>query len=284
MTGKLHLYRDIVAANISRERLRTAVDREVVARLSRGVYTSGDRRPAKLHALFVRLPEGVVLGYESAARVYGFGGPGPIDDPVHVIVPAGTVRPRILGVACHEAALPVTAPILIDGIPCAPPARCAIDLARRGSRRDGIAVLDASLRSGTCTADDLADELLLHDGLRGVCRVRELVPLADGRAECVQESHLRLLLVDAGLQSPEPQVWVHDGTGRPAYRIDLAYRDRRIGLEYDGRSHLAPDRLAADRSRMNWLSNRGWTMRHFTATDLYQYPTVTVAEVRTLLE
>ncbi|GIJ53010.1 type IV toxin-antitoxin system AbiEi family antitoxin [Virgisporangium aurantiacum] len=284
MTGKLYLYRDIVTANVSRERLRTAVDKDVVTRLSRGVYTSGDQRPSRLRALFVRLPEGIVLGHESAARVYGFGGPGPIDDPVHVIVPAGTVRPRIRGVACHEAVLPVAAPILIDGIPCAPPARCAVDLARHATRFGGIAVLDAALRSGTCTADDLADEVLLHDGLRGVCRVRELVRLADGRAECAQESHLRLLIIDAGLQAPEPQVWVHDSSGRPVYRIDLAYRERRVGLEYDGRSHLTPDRLTADRSRMNWLGNRGWTMRHFTARDLYQHPAITAAEVRAALE
>jgi hypothetical protein len=177
----------------------------------------------------------------------------------------------------------VAAPILIDGIPCAPPARCAVDLARRATRLDGIALLDAALRSRTCTADDLTDEVLLHDGLRGVCGVRELVRLADGRAECAQESHLRLLIIDAGLRAPEPQVWVHDSTGRPVYRIDLAYRERRVGLEYDGRSHLTPDRLAADRSRMNWLSSRGWTMRHFTARDIYQYPAVTVAEVRAAL-
>lgn len=283
MSGSLYLYRDLRRSCVSREQLRHAVDTELATRLSRGVYAFGGDLPTKLRALFARLPRGVVLGYDSAAAAYGFGGPGPIDQPVHVIVPAGTVRPRIRGVACHEAAVPVAAPILVDGVPCAPPARCAIDLARRGNRRDGIALLDSALRSGTCTADDLADEVTLHDGLRGVRQVRELVTIADGRAECAQESHLRLLVVDAGLPVPEPQVWVHDSTGRPIYRLDLAYRERRAGLEYDGRSHLTPRRLEHDRSRMNWLSAQGWRLRYFTARNLYRTPEKLLAEVRALL-
>ena len=90
-------------------------------------------------------------------------------------------------------------------------------------------------------------------------------------------------LDNRGLPPPEPQVWVYDATGRRAYRIDLAYRERKVGMEYDGRSHLTIDRLNADRSRMNWLSARGWAMRYFTARDLYQYPALVVAEARSLL-
>jgi very-short-patch-repair endonuclease len=82
---------------------------------------------------------------------------------------------------------------------------------------------------------------------------------------------------------PEPQVWVLDSTGRRAYRIDLAYRERRVGLEYDGRSHLTLARLNADRSRMNWLGARGWAMRYFTARDVYRTPALVVAEVRAVL-
>jgi hypothetical protein len=129
----------------------------------------------------------------------------------------------------------------------------------------------------------LADELLGHGGLRGVRQARELVALADGRAECPQESHLRLVVVDGGLPRPEPQLWVPDGTGRPAYRLDPGYREQKVGLEYDGRSHLDYARLAADRSRMNWLHARGWLMRYFTAHDLYRTPHLVVAIVRAAL-
>jgi hypothetical protein len=225
---------------------------------------------------------GGFVGHETAAALYGFRPTNP-DTPVHVIIPGGTVRPRIQGVACHEAVLPVGSPVLVSGVPCAPASRCAIDLARGATRPSALAILDAALRVDACGPADLAAEVGLHHGLRGVRRVRELVGLADGRAECAQESHLRLVILDAGLPAPEPQVWVHDRTGRRAYRIDPAYRERKVGLEYDGRSHLTVARLNADRSRMNWLSTRGWEMRYFTARDLYQSPALIVAEVRAVL-
>jgi len=118
----------------------------------------------------------------------------------------------------------------------------------------------------------------------GVCwRARELVGLADGRAENAQESHLRIMIIDGGLPAPEPQLVVYDDTGYPVHRLDLGYRERKVGLEYDGRSHLTMDRLAADRARMNWLASDGWDMRYFTAHDLYRSPGLVVATVRTLL-
>ena len=103
-----------------------------------------------------------------------------------------------------------------------------------------------------------------------MCQARQLIPLADARAECPQESQLRLVIIDAGLPAPEPQLWIYDGAGRGIYRIDLAYGPKRIGLEYDGASHMERERLRGDRYRMNWLASRGWTMRYFTDEDLYR--------------
>jgi hypothetical protein len=283
MPYKMSLYRELRTAGLSRRRIRNALTRNVVARPCRGVYTQDDDgdRFRDLRALFLRLPPGAVAAYATAAAIYGFGS-ADSSAAVHVVVPRGIARPRIQGVVCHEALLPVGPPIVVAGVPLAPPARCAIDLARTTARPAGLATLDAALRRA-CTPSDLVAEVGRHAGLRGVRRARELVGLADGRAECAQESHLRLVIIDGGLPAPEPQLWVHDSTGRRAYRIDLGYRERKVGLEYDGRSHLTPARLSADRSRMNGLSRRGWTMRHFTARDLYQSPGVILAEVRALL-
>jgi hypothetical protein len=283
MPRNTYLHRDLVE-HASRERLRRAVDSNAVARVTRGVYASaGIRRPSMLQAMFARLPRGAVLGYDTAAAMYGFGRRAGPDDPVHVIVPAMVARPRIHGVACHEAVLPVLDPIMLDGVPCVPAARCAVDMARGATRFGAIALLDAALRTGACTPADLAEEVTRHEGLRGVRQARELIRIADPRPECAQESHLRLIIIDAGLPVPEPQAWVLDGSGRRAYRIDLAYRERKVGLEYDGRSHLTLDRLNADRSRMNWLSARGWVMRYFTARDVYRTPGLVVAEVRAVI-
>jgi hypothetical protein len=275
-------YRELRRRGWSRARLREGVESGHVDRVSRGRYAAGPAGPGdRLRALCQRLPEGAVVGHRSAAALYGFADPP--RDGIHVLLPAGVVRPKIRGVVTHEAVLPVGEPSLLAGVPVAPAARCAVDLARTSRRFDGIAVLDAALRVGACTAATLADEVARHGGLRGVRQARELVAVADGRSECPQESHLRLLLIDAGLPAPQPQVWVLDGEGIGRHRIDLAYRRQRVGLEYDGRSHVEPGRLPADRARLNWLASQGWTMRYFTADDLYGRPEALVATVRAAL-
>ncbi|GAA2609847.1 type IV toxin-antitoxin system AbiEi family antitoxin domain-containing protein [Dactylosporangium fulvum] len=234
----------------------------------------------ELRALFLRLPDDVLLSHWSAAHVYGFAGQ---PDRVHVMVPAGLARPEISGVVTHEAVVPVLDPVLIGGIPVVPPARAAIDLAKLQRRLDAIATLDAALRVGVCDAADLAGEVCRHSGLKGVRQARELVPLADGRAACAQESHLRLMLFDGKLPSPEPQFWILDDEGVGRYRLDLAYPRHRVGLEYDGASHLEPMTFRRDRTRMNWLADRGWVMRYFTADDLYKHPAALLSTVRSLL-
>lgn len=271
-----------LVARESRQAVRTKVDNGHLVRVWRGVYAAGPVEPDdRLRALFLRLPAGTLLSHHTAAARYGFG--VLTDDRVHVCVPPGVPRPHLHGVAVHETVLDVPEPVMLAGVPAVPPHRCAVDLARASRRPDALAVFDAACRVGACTPAGLVSEVDGHARLRGVRQARELAPLADSRVECPQESHLRLVLVDAGLPAPEPQVWVRDASGRPRYRIDLGYRKLRVGIEYDGRSHTDRERLRADRTRMNWLAERGWTVRYFTDADLYGRPWTIVEAVRLLL-
>jgi hypothetical protein len=234
-----------------------------------------------LRALFLRLREGAVLGFETAAAIYG------VDvratGNIHIIVPAGVPRPRIAGITTHEAVVPIVGVRDLHGLPCAPPARCAVDLTRTVQRLDALPILDSALRVGACTTEDLAKEVLGHAGLRGVRQARELIPLAHPGAECRQESQLRLVIIDGGLPAPTPQVWVCDEFGIPRFRLDLGYEEWRVGVEYDGSSHLDRDRMRNDRARLNWLHAQGWTMRLFTDRDLYRSPREIVSVVRATL-
>ncbi|MGC1209649.1 MAG: DUF559 domain-containing protein [Micromonospora sp.] len=177
----------------------------------------------------------------------------------------------------------MAAPVILEGVPCVPLARCAVDLARGARRLNALPLLDAVLRAGMAHPDDLQAEVCRHVGLKGVRQARELVLLADGRAECRQESQLRLVLIDGGLPAPEPQIWVYDSAGFGRYRLDLGYRARKIGIEYDGVSHLDRDRLRHDRDRANWLDAQGWTIRYFTDRDLYRRPHYIIATIRAAL-
>lgn len=272
-----------LAAYPGRRRLERSLRDGERLRLTRGLYGPADATDDdRLRALFLRLPDGSMLGFHTAARRHGFGTLR--SERVHVIVPPGAAKPRIQGVVAHESVLPEPAPVLLGGVPCAPAARCAVDLARTVRRMDALPVLDAALRAAACDEHALRTEVERHCGLRGVRQARELATLADGRSECRQESQLRLVIVDGGLPAPEPQIKVADEYGEVRYRIDLGYPDRRLGLEYDGVSHTYHDRVRQDRTRMNWLAMRGWSLRYFTDRDLYRWPAGIVATVRRALD
>ena len=98
---------------------------------------------------------------------------------------------------------------------------------------------------------------------------REVADLADGLAESPQETRLRLLLRRGGLPAPEAQYRVFDAEGFVA-RVDLAYPDLRLAVEYDGAWHGAPGELARDRRRLNRLTAAGWRVVFVTAEDLHR--------------
>lgn len=91
------------------------------------------------------------------------------------------------------------------------------------------------------------------------------------------ESRLRMLLVLARLPRPEAQVTIRD-RHRFLGRVDLYYREQRLGLEYDGGTHR--DSLAEDNRRQNRLTDAGIRLLRFTAADIFQTPEQVVSLVR----
>jgi hypothetical protein len=218
-------YQEVRATGVSRRCLRTALARGTVVRLHRDLYVPLDAGLIdRLHALRRLLPPYACIATNTAAELHGFGVVR--SDAIHVIVPAGMPFPDIKGVATHQSVVPFE-PVEVFGIPCVPATRCAIDLARTSRRPDALATLDAALRSNATSADELAVEVARHARLRGIRQARELIRLADPFAECRQESHLRLILLDAKLPTPEPQLWVYDDWGRPT----IPARPRVAGAE-----------------------------------------------------
>jgi hypothetical protein len=90
-----------------------------------------------------------------------------------------------------------------------------------------------------------------------------------------------VLLLTSGLAAV-PQYVVRDADGRFIARVDLAFPEHRVAIEYDGAWHGKPGQLAHDRRRLNALVAAGWTVLHVTATDLHE-PQSLVGVVRQLL-
>jgi hypothetical protein len=85
---------------------------------------------------------------------------------------------------------------------------------------------------------------------------------------------------------PGGQRRVVRGTDGPFLaRVDLAYVDTRLALEYDGREHhLEPGRFLHDRHRHHDLREVGWEVLRFTAHDVLRDRGASAARVRRFRE
>lgn len=113
----------------------------------------------------------------------------------------------------------------------------------------------------------------------GVCSLRELLMLVDGRTESPMETRLRLLLHDADAPPPVPQFEVRDDGGHFLARVDLAYPQWRIALEYEGDHHREKAQFRRDIARVNALRQAGWLVLRFTADDVLRHPERVVQHV-----
>ena len=203
----------------------------------------------------------------TAALLWGFDVLG--SDTLHFLGPPALVNRRRPGIHVHPSVLGTDDAVLVEGVWCTPAARTACDVVRTTAPIDGLATLDAALRTGWCTRSDLVAAAEGAAGLREVVRLRGLVPHASGLAESPMESRMRWRFIDGGLPAPEVQVRVI-AEGRSHY-MDTGWSGQCVGAEFDGHSaHMTPAQLRDDRRRHNWLTERGWTLLHFTAGDVYR--------------
>lgn len=65
-------------------------------------------------------------------------------------------------------------------------------------------------------------------------------------------------------------------------RVDFAWPEQRVAVEYEGLWHGEPQQVAKDRRRLNRLTAAGWTVVFVTAADLHR-PDLLLARLRALL-
>jgi hypothetical protein len=249
----------------------------------RGVLVDGelpDSPAAELRAAALAAGPDLVVCHSTAARLWGFDVMG--QQTLHFLGPADLDNRRLPGIQVHPSSLGCDDAVRVEGIWCTPAARTACDVVRLTPPVDGLATLDAALRSGACAPEDLADAARAQAGLRQVIRLRGLIPHADERAESPMESRMRWRFIDGGLPVPELQIRVGDG-GRRRY-LDTGWREQRVAAEFDGlEAHMTAQQLQDDRQRHNWLTDRAWKLLHFTGVDVYRRPAEMIATTATAL-
>ncbi len=64
------------------------------------------------------------------------------------------------------------------------------------------------------------------------------------------------------------------------FRIDLAFPDVLLGIEYDGEHHLDPRQAREDLARQAFPTSQGWTILRPDATDVLRRPDRVAGVVR----
>ncbi|WP_431974429.1 endonuclease domain-containing protein [Micromonospora haikouensis] len=188
----------------------------------------------------------------------------------------------VAGLCVHRG--PVLPGDVVDraGIPVTSPARTCWDVARWLDVVEAVVVIDGLLARRIVDVPALREYALARAGCRGWRSLLRAVDLADAGAESPQESRTRVRLVLAGLPRPRTQWVVSDG-GRFVARLDLAWPEFRVAVEYDGSWHDDPEQFHRDRRRLNRLLGGDWLVLHVTARRLREDFDGFLAEVRAAL-
>lgn len=256
------------AQGISRKRLVTATSTGAIRRVLRGVYVRAevpDTVESRAACAALVIAPGSVVRDRTAAWIHGV---DVFTHPEHeVLPPIETCVGRFkapserCGVDGGTRDLAPGDVMVVHGVAVTTPLRTALDLGCNLRRRDALAALDQFMRTFGFTRKQYTAETVRFFRRRGVVQLRQLIPLADPRAESPRESWTRLEIMDAGLPAPECQFWI-EIDGVPTYRLDLAYPRHRVVIEYDGEEFhdRTPEQREHDEQRRAWLERNGWTV------------------------
>jgi very-short-patch-repair endonuclease len=240
----------------------------------------------RCRALVPRLPSGAAVSHASAAELHRLPVPSRRrSGNIHTIVPPPHRAIRMRGVVGHECPLDPDELTHVDGIPVTTVVRTWLDLADRMTVAELVATGDHIIHHELplATREELARAVAGRRSRRGIRSLRSALDLLDDLAESPRESLLRVLLIEAGLPRPKTQHEIFDGQGRFVARVDLAYPEQRIAIEYEGDHHRTDkNQWRKDIVRVRRLHALGWTVLRVTLADL-DNPVLFLREVRSLV-
>lgn len=251
-------------------------------RVFRGVHVSASVEQdaaVRARAALLLAPEGSGLVSLTAALLWA---PVlPVPSVTHIGIP-GSHRMQVSGIsATRFEVLPTW--VSRRSLPLTSPEETFVALATVVDLVELVAFGDALVRRQQASPESLLMVAERAVG-RGVRLAREAARLVREHVDSPMETRLRLLIVLAGLPEPVVNHCVRFADGQVAYRIDLAYPDIRLAIEYDGRQHIERERQwAGDISRREDLERIGWRFVIVIAADVFVHPERTLDRIAAAL-
>jgi hypothetical protein len=220
------------------------------------------------------------MGGRSAAA--WFGAPfSSATDPVLVVAPRGCPWTGPRGVQVHRTDLRTPEVVTHDdGTRTTTVRRTAWEVATLEPVMTAVPLLDGMLRDavlhdGELTTAALVTELLARRGRWGSRRAQFLLPLVDWRAMSPPESKVRVACHLGGVPHPVPQFEVFED-GVFLARVDLAWPEAKLIVEYEGAYHFEETKIVSDDARYESLLAAGWLVIRLSSIDLRDLDAVVV--------
>lgn len=239
-------------------------------RLLRGQWLHGAVAARPRHFLLAalqRAPEDAFFSHHTAAELHG--GLVPSSGVIHLGTTSGR-RVRAVGMMLHRYAHRPEV-VVVNGLPVTATSQTFVDLGPVLGLLDQVILGDSFSRDAPGLPEALRRHTAEASG-RGVVAARRAAAWVRVGAESAQETRTRLLMVLAGLPEPVLQHPLLDPMGRELHRLDMAYVEAMLALEYDGDHHLDRRRRDLDLLRREKFEALGWRFVTAVSADIYQRP------------
>lgn len=252
----LALRRELIARGFDDNTIARMVRRGELVRIRQGAYTDPDwwesapdpvRHLLRARAVMARAESDAVLSHTTAVLAHG--GPTwsmPLAD-VHVTRRDQRAGRREAGVVQHRGLLPDDDITSCLGMPTTSAVRTVVDAITRTTAEIGLVVANDFLHRELCTREDLLGHAETIVRWPGSLERHTVLRLATPLCESVGESRLLHLIHRYGLPMPELQLTIYEEDGRLVARLDFAWPEYGLFVEFDGlEKYLRPWRPGED--------------------------------------
>lgn len=235
---------DLLAVGGNDDTIRRLRAAKVIVRVRQGAYAIAGvweaRNREERHLLLAKLAyhfsrTDIVLSHLSAAVIHGAPTWDLCLDEVHLTRLDRKAGRRQTGIVQHRGKLPESDVVVIDGHRVTTPTRTALDLTTVLDLEHSVPILDHFLHAGRTSPDSLNKGAKAMRMWANTLGTELAVLFADGRRESVGESRTALMFRGSLIPQPEPQYEITDDAGHVFARVDFAWPELGVFLEFDGK-------------------------------------------------
>jgi hypothetical protein len=214
-------------------------------------------------------------------------------DEVHTTRTDGKGARREAGIVHHAGDLDEDDVEVVNGLRLTPAPRCAVEVISTAPPEAALVVVNGMLHAGDLTRAELLDAVKAMKHWPHTLSAHLVVAMADERMESPAETRTYFMCRQQRLPRPEPQYKVYDENGELVARLDFAWPEYGVFLEFDGKMKYERYRregetldqfLMREKKRGELVCQlTGWVCLRIGWADL-ENPVITAQRIRKVLE